>query len=132
MEKIYLKNMKSEELKELLNNIKEELNNRESEKIIYNCENKNASNYYLKKYPNWVKILNGIDDSKTNGYAFIGNFLNIREENLIPKDSYVVEMAENTFKLFKATDNDNKELLLEGKRTELVTFIRECKKIVEK
>ena len=131
MERIDLKNMKSEELKELLNAVKNELDKRESDKIIYNCECKSNTYNWIKKHGVWAKIVNAVDTNKTNGYAFIGDFLSVLEENLIPRNSFVLEVEEGTFQLFKATDNCEKTLVLEGKRKEMISFIRECKKIID-
>lgn len=126
-----LNEMKTEELNDLLNKIKEELNARTKKKVIYRCEDCNVSNYSKKKRNCWAKVLTKIDDTKTNGYAFAGNFLNLRAENAINEGDYVVEHNAGGFILYKATGDNKKELVAEGYKNELITFIRKCKKILE-
>ena len=127
-----LKELSEKELNNLLKEIKEELETRNNKKVIYNCDAKGKSEYALRKYKNWAKVLAGIDNTQTNGFAFIGSFLNIRTENLVAKNSYVVELEDdNQYHLYKVVDNNNKELLLEGSKSKLISFIQECKKIIE-
>lgn len=127
-----LKELSIEELNDLLKDVKEEIASRNNKKIIYCCDVKGNSEYSLKKYKSWAKLITNIDTTKTNGYAFVGNFLNVRTENLVNAGDYVVELVQDqNYFLYKATGDNNKELLLEGKRNNLITFIRECKKIIE-
>ena len=53
---------------------------------------------------------------------------------MVSKGSYVLEYIgtkENQFCLYKALDNNNKELVLEGDKKNLISFIREASKIVK-
>lgn len=126
-----LKELSIEELNDLLKDVKEEIASRNNKKIIYCCDVKGNSEYSLKKYKSWAKLISDIDTTKTNGYAFIGNFLNVRTENLVNAGDHVVELVEdNNYYLYKAIEDNKKELILEGNKNDLITFIRECKKYI--
>ena len=126
-----LKEMSIEELNNLIKGAKEELAKRNNKKVIYTCDAKEKSEYALKKYKNWAKVLKSIDTTKTNGYAFVGDFLNVRTENLVNAGAYILELVDdNNYYLYRALENNEKELVLEGKKTELITFINKSAEFV--
>ena len=126
-----LKELSIEELNNLIKDAKEELAKRNNKKVVYNCDAKGKSDYALRKYKNWAKVLKSIDTTKTNGYAFVGDFLNIRTENLVNVGDYVLELVDdNNYYLYKAVENNQKELVLEGKKSELITFINKSAEFV--
>lgn len=127
-----LKEMETEELNDLFNKIKEELSNRNKEKIVYKTEFRRSNSGYNR----WAKRLLDIDSNKNNGYAFIGDWLKNgdEEENIVNKNDYVIEFIdykENQYFLYKASDNNKKELLLNGDKKQLASFIENAKKIIE-
>ena len=131
-----LKEMSTEALKEMLENLKAELETREEkteekENITYCTDDYDLqSNRHFAKYNHWAKILKNIDDSKTNGYAFEGEFIPYKQENLVKKGSIVLEHDEKGFTAYRAVNENEKEILMNATRTNLVTFIKELKKII--
>lgn len=120
---IDLKTLTTEELKELNNQINKELNLRNIiDKIIYKTDNYNDSNYHVKSGHCWAKVISNIDTNKTNGYAFIGEFLKVKEENFLPINSIIIEHDNNGFICYKAT-KDGKEKLAKGNRKNMISFI---------
>lgn len=128
-----LKNMTQEELEKLLKDVKKEIDtrNQKIEKVIYICDNRDASNYKLRKYKNWSKVVKEVDTTKTNGYAFVGDFLSIQLENLVDKNSFVVELVDtHNIYLYKAVSDNNKELIFSGSKYNLITFIKKCAELI--
>lgn len=123
-----LKDLTIEELEMLQKSILNEKESRVIKKTIYTHDCYDSSDYHRSKYKHFAKKLTGIDDSKTNGYAFSGDFLSVEDENLVTEGSYIVEVCIGILKLYRAS-NDEKELLLEGKSGAYVSFIREAKEI---
>lgn len=121
-----------QELNKLIEDAKTELASRGDEKIIYLTEFRRGNSGYKR----WAKEITAIDTTKTDCYAFFGNWLNKEDEteNVVSKGSYILEYIgtkENQFCLYKALDNNNKELVLEGDKKNLISFIREASKIVK-
>lgn len=121
-----------QELNKLIEDAKTELASRKDEKIIYLTEFRRGNSGYKR----WAKEITAIDATKTDCYAFSGNWLSKEDEteNLVSKGSYVLEYIgtkENQFCLYKALDNNNKELVLECDKKNLISFIREVSKIVK-
>ena len=121
-----------EELNKLIEDAKAELENRKEEKIIYITEFRRGNSGYKR----WAKEITAIDTTKTDCYAFSGNWLSKEDEteNLVSKGSYVLEYIgrkENQLCLYKALDNNKKELVLEGDLKKLASFIIEAGKIIK-
>lgn len=123
-----LKSLTIEELERLQASIVKERGLRGNKKSIYTHDCFGSSNYHYGKYKHYSKVITSIDDSKTNGYAFNGEFLKVDKENRIPEGSYVIETCSITLRIYKVT-NDEKELILEGKSRNYVSFIREAKEL---
>lgn len=121
-----------EELNKLIEDAKAELKNRKEEKIIYITEFRRGNSGYKR----WAKEITSIDLTKTDCYAFSGNWLKKDDEveNIVSKGSYVLEYIgrkENQLCLYKALDNNKKELVLEGDLKKLASFIIEAGKIIK-
>ena len=121
-----------EELNKLIEDAKAELKNRKEEKIIYITEFRRGNSGYKR----WAKEITSIDLTKTDCYAFYGNWLKKDDEveNIVSKGSYVLEYIgrkENQLCLYKALDNNKKELVLEGDLKKLASFIIEAGKIIK-
>lgn len=85
----------------------------------------------MNKYKYYSKRITAIDDSKTNGFAFLGEFLNVRKENLIPDGSYILEVCNNmSLKLYKI-NKESKELVLVGYSNMFVSFIKEARELTK-
>lgn len=129
---MYLTKLSIEELNKLIEDAKAELENRKGEKIIYITEFRRGNSGYKR----WAKEITSIDLTKTDCYAFSGNWLKKDDEveNIVSKGSYVLEYIgrkENQLYLYKALDNNKKELVLEGDLKKLASFIIEAGKIIK-
>jgi hypothetical protein len=104
-----LKSMSTEELKTLQSQIAAELAARQDKKelVLYTHQCKNSANYHKSKYKHWAKLVTGVDTSKTNGYAFSGEFLNINAEHKVPVGSIVVEVCNTTIEAYLMDGEDN-------------------------
>lgn len=121
-----------QELNKLIEDAKTELASREDEKIIYLTEFRRGNSGYKR----WAKEITAVDTTKTDCYAFSGNWLSKEDEteNLVSKGSYVLEYIgrkENQLCLYKALDNNKKELVLEGDLKKIASFIIEAGKIIK-
>lgn len=128
MEKI--KSLNLEELQTLQEQIIKEKDSRAPKKFIYSHDCCGYSNYHISKYKHYSKRITGVDDSKTNGYAFLGEFLNVRKENLVPDGSFILEVCNMSLKLYKI-NKECKELVLEGYTNMFVSFIKEAKELTK-
>lgn len=114
---INLKKLTIEQLNELKAQIVAEIESRQQNKtlVIYTHDCKNSAKYHKGKYKHWTKLVKAVDTTKTNGYAFIGEFLNINYEHKIPANSIVVEVCDKDIIAYRATENGK------GKITEAKT-----------
>lgn len=110
--------------------IKKLKNNKKVEKTIYTCDCFGSSTHHLTKYRHWAKVVQKIDDSENSGYAFKGEFIHINKENLVPVGSFIIETCGNNIRMYKA-NSQNKELVVAGTYSKLVSFIKECKDVIE-
>lgn len=118
-----LKEMNIEELKALLYNVKAELKTREShELVLYTHDCKDRANHHINKYKHWAKLVECIDTTKTNGYAFDGSFLNVQSEHKIPSGSIVVEVCGYDLTAYRCTAN-GKEKIAKCKTNEMSSTI---------
>lgn len=131
--KKYIESLDIDTLKDIRKEISNKIEERKTEKkVIYVHECYGSSQYHFRSKKHWAKIVTEVDDDKTNGYAFEGKFLNCEKENLVPNGSYVVETCCEKLFLYVIKDDYSKELLVEGREREFISFIKECKTIIEK
>lgn len=107
-----LTNMTNEELLAGIAALEAELKSRqnvETSDCVYTHDCKESANYHLNKYKHWAKLVKAIDKSKTNGYAFIGDFLKVQNEHRVPKNSIVVEVCDTTLTAYRITGDHEKE-----------------------
>ena len=117
-----LKDLSIQELKRLSFEVKEEINSRESQKlVVYTHGCKNSANYHKRKYKHW-KLVKIVDTTKTNGYAFIGDFLNIDYGHKVKVGSIIVEVCSSTIKAYKTNENGF-ELIAEATTNSMSEFI---------
>ena len=127
-----LKEMTIDELKELQKAINTEIVSRQPKKelVLYTHDCQDAANYHLRKYNHWAKLLKGIDKTKTNGYAFVGGYLEVTEEHMIPDGSIVVEVCSDNVTAYRVTES-GKENIGECKYNKMRSLIVELAKIME-
>ena len=97
-----------------------------NKKVIYTHDCYGASNYHFNKYKHWCKLIENIDPNKTNGFAFKGEFLNCRSENLVEEGSFTVEICGCELHFYIVTGDNEKTLLVEGSTNKYASFIRKC------
>lgn len=120
-----IEKMTLEQLKELQAQIKEEIASRESisnKLVVYTHDCKDSSRYHLNKYKHWSKLVKSVDTTKTNGYAFNGEFLNVNYEHKLPVGSIIAEVCGETIKVYKI-DEDGFDLIAEGKTNRMSGLI---------
>lgn len=123
-----------EELKEAKDLIEKKIAEKSSitRKVIYTHDCCGGSNYHFNKYKHWCKLIENIDLNKTNGFAFKGEFLNCRSENLVEEGSFIVEICGCELHFYIVTGDNEKTLLVEGSSNKYTSFIRECKSAMNK
>ena len=62
-------------------------------RVLWTHQCQNSSKHHLGKYKHWAKLITGVDATKTNGYAWQGEFLNVVAEHMVPVGSYVAEVC---------------------------------------
>lgn len=119
-------NLSDEELENLKMLLNKEITKRKkvTVSVCYEHDCKNNSNYHLKKHKHWSKLINAVDLTKCNGFAFIGDFLHVDSQSIIPANSIVVERCHNILKCYRITEK-GKALVCEGQINSMVTFIDE-------
>ena len=128
---IELNKYSNEELIKLKEQITNELLKRNPQKkVLYKTDCYNSSDYHHNKYKHWARIIKSIDETKTNGYAFIGEKIEIRKESLVPINSFIVECCGYDLKIYKVNGNDDKEIILTGRYNKFVSFIQEAKELI--
>jgi hypothetical protein len=129
-----LSELTTAELEALAAAIKKEIASRKVEtqkKYLYTHACKYGSNYHLKKYKHWSKLVTAVDTAKTNGYAFVGDFLNVSAEHLLPIGSIIVEVCDEDITAYKITDSDTREKIAEGKTRSMYKVIKLVADIME-
>lgn len=84
-------------------------------KVVYEHECKGSARHHLMKYKHWAKLITSVDTSKTNGFAFDGEFLDVNSEHKIDVGSLVVEACGDTITLFRIDEDGKAELALAQK-----------------
>jgi len=88
-----------------------------SQLVLYTHGCKNSSNHHLRKYKHWSKHIKGVDVTKTNGYAFQGDFLAVTAEHKLPAGALVVEVCDTTATLYRMAPDGKVELFSAGTRS---------------
>lgn len=109
-----LENMSIQELEKLQAHIKELIKVKkaktEPQLILYTHNCKDSANYHKRKYKHWAKLVTGVDVTKTNGYAFQGEFLNIDREHKVPVGSIIVSVCDTTIVAYEITSSSKVEI----------------------
>ena len=84
-------------------------------KVVYEHECKGSARHHLMKYKHWAKLITSVDTSKTNGFAFGGEFLDVNSEHKIDVGSLVVEACGDTITLFRIDEDGKAELAVARK-----------------
>lgn len=127
-----LKNMEVEELKEIKLEIEKLITEKTESKelVLYTHMCKDSSNHHLNKYKHWAKKIISIDTTKTNGYAFAGEWLNVKYEHKLPINSVVVEVCHKNITAYVITKN-GKEKIDEAYTDSMSNFIEKLNEYME-
>jgi hypothetical protein len=118
------------QLKELIEAAKRELDSRKkTELALYTHDCKNAARHHLGKYKHWSKLVTSVDTSKTNGYAFGGDFLTVTAEHKIPVGSVVVEVCGGTIEAY-IMKPEGKEHQFKAPTSSMSNFIEKVAELV--
>jgi len=121
-----LSNMATDELLKLKAAIEEELQRRSyqqvDELVVYQHDCHGSAGYHLNKYKHWSKLIKAIDQSKTNGFAFVGDFLPVDRQAKVRAGSVVVEACGDKICAYRIT-KEGKKLIAEGRTKEMVILI---------
>lgn len=118
-----LKEMTIEALENLRKEIMDELKSRTPELVLYAHDCKKSAKYHLDKYKHWAKLVTSIDTTKTNGYAFVGDFLSVYNEHKLPIGSIVAEVCDTSITVYRIT--------LEGKQEIASGFTKSMSAVIE-
>ena len=99
-------------------------------KVVYEHECKGSARHHLMKYKHWAKLITSVDTSKTNGFAFDGEFLDVNSEHKIDVGSLVVEACGDTITLFRI-DEDGKAELAVAQKNKMSALIERAAKELE-
>ena len=120
-----LKTMSMDDIKQYVDLLNAEMEARKAlhPKVGYKHDCHGCAQYHMNKYKHWCKHVTRVDRSKTDGYAFIGEFLNPANEHVIAQGAVVVEVCGKDYYAYRVTGDFTKELIAEGKRGSLYKFI---------
>ena len=120
-----LKTMSMDDIKQYADLLNAEMDARKALhlKVGYKHDCHGSAQYHMNKYKHWCKHVTRVDRSKTDGYAFIGEFLNPANEHAIVHGAVVVEVCEKDYSAYRVTGDFEKELIAKGKRGALYNFI---------
>ncbi len=93
-------------------------------KIIWTSDCLGCADYHRNKYKHWAKIVTSIDQSKQDGYAFTGDWLDYFRENEIEDADFVLEFDCNQkYRFYQVNDKEN---AIVGTRSTFISFRNEC------
>jgi len=122
------KEMSLEELEALRTAISEEIARRKQGKmVLYTHDCKDAARHHLGKYKHWAKLIKSVDVTKTNGYAFGGEFLKVTDEHMVPEGSVIVEVCGDDIVAYRMT-SDGAEVISKAKTNAMSSLIQEVAK----
>lgn len=91
--------------------------------VVYEHDCHGASTHHLRKYKHWAKVVREVDLSKTDGYAFVGDFLRVEQDHMLPTGSLVVEVCDNRYDAY-VVGPEGKDRIADGRRGSLAPFVR--------
>ena len=122
---INMKDLTNEEINLIISQLKAELRSREAapQLVVYSHDCQNSANHHKNKYKHWCKLVSEIDLTKADGYAFIGQFLQFSSENMLVRDSIVVEVCGIDYTAYRVTGDHEKEKICTARRGSIRSMI---------
>lgn len=128
-----LMEMELNELKEIKLEIEKLIAKKSESKELalytHNC--KGSASHHLSKYKHWAKLITSVDTTKTNGFAFQGEWLNVKLEHKLPVNSVVVEVCHKDITAYVITKN-GKQKINEADTSSMSNFIEELNEFLER
>ena len=120
-----------EDIEATISALRAELEKRKSDDVkqlcVYTHDCVNAANHHIGKYKHWAKVVQEIDAAQVSAYAFVGPWLQVRAENLVPVGSIVVECCGTDITAYKVTGDNAKEEIGKAERGRLSGLIATVK-----
>jgi hypothetical protein len=120
-----LKSLSIDELQALKADVEAEIAARmgtEKKMVPYSHDCANAAKHHLGKYKHWAKLVSAVDTSKSDGYAFSGEFLVVERQHRVPDGAIVVERCDNSILVYRVTDA-GKEQIAQSSARAMVSLI---------
>lgn len=90
----------------------------------------NTAKYHSKKYKHWCKRVTSIDITKSNGYAFEGDFLPWGKQTMAGVGDCFLEHCDGSYLFWMVTDDEHCEQVV-GSRNDFCDFILKSKKMMD-
>ena len=125
MTEMNMKELTAEEITTIIDQLRAELKTREAapDLAVYAHDCQRSANYHQRKYKHWCKLVTEIDLTKADGYAFIGRFLQVTAENMVPRGSVIVEVCGTDYIAYRVVGDHEKEELCKASRGSLRSMI---------
>ena len=91
--------------------------------VLYAHNCKNSANYHRSKYKHWAKLVTAVDTTKTNGYAFAGDFLRFESEHKVPAGSIIVEVCDKDITAYRAKADGGFTTIATAKTNSMSGFV---------
>ena len=91
--------------------------------VLYTHNCKGASRHHLTKYKHWAKLVTAVDTTKTNGYAFAGDFLRVESEHKVPAGSIIVEVCDRDIAAYRTKADGGFTTIATAKTDSMSSFI---------
>lgn len=82
-----------------------------------------SSNYHHSKYRHWMKLVEKVDTTKSDGYAFGGSFLSCNAEHSVKEGSVIVECCGDDVVAYRIT-KEGKVKIAAAKRRFMTGLIK--------
>lgn len=108
-----IKQFPDEDLQQLFKLIEAEVHSRRQDsqpQVIYTHGCRGSSDYHKRKYKHWAKHIHSVDTTKFDGYAFIGDWLELERYNYVPSGAIVVEVCSDDFTCYRITEDRKEEI----------------------
>ena len=123
---INLKGLSIEQLQNLVRDAKAEIESRStatSATVVWRHDCANSAKNHLNKYKHWAKLIKSVDLNKTDGYAFVGQFLRVTNEEVVRQGAIVVECCGTDITAYRCDGDYVKTEIAAGRRGSLHSLI---------
>ncbi len=127
---IDLTQLTTQELEGLIAQVRQELANRravsadtaDTSLINWSHDCSEAADYHIRKYKHWAKLVTSVDTTKSNGYAFNGEFLDVKRQHKVPVGGIIVWVCDTNLVASRITV-DGPVTVAEGTYNRMADFV---------